>query len=357
MLKVSILISEGDVMSIADRWSDLHRRVGRSPFSNYWAFWVWWTNVGCPAGGTLHVVTGWLDDRLVSIYPLVVYNELTFRVLRWAGNDAAFGLPELCERDDDRRAMWEAVSRSPLYDWAEIQYVLSDSPTHRAVISFPYAKVIGETTVSCARFYGMSGDLWFNDTFNGKKQREFRRRERLIEARGGIRYRVYEGPPPMPLVREMLRHKLAWCIKNGLESAMCYRADFLPELIKAAALKRQSVFVCLECGDKPIGFTWCVACGKTLFGYVLAHDPDFADCSPGLLVGLHATRWAADNGFVEFNFMEGPEAFKDRYASHGETMQVYSFCSSFNGRLRQVLLTAGRKYLRPLYKGGKASSS
>ncbi len=334
MLECKILTTETELESLGQAWHDLYVRAATRPFSDYSTVSLWWKNFPHRKQSMLHIVTGWRDGRLVALLPLIVYRKRGVRGLLWAGYDSFLGDLQLLENPEDLGDLWRVVHKSPHYDVAEIRYVEQDSLLQEVVSAFPCAKILEDTVITSLRFNGMDSKAWVA-TLRRKLRVEVRRKKRVIEREGAFSFDVYQDKIPDALLTRMIEEKKAWCNVRGFKEAAF---DFVPDLAQDATTHGRMIFFALSCGGKPIGLSLGFTLNKTVFAYMISYDPAWFKCSPGIVTSVEAISWAADNGFLEFNFMEGKESYKLKYMNRQQPVFTYVFCRTFVGWLARFVL-------------------
>ena len=334
MLECKILTTEKELESLEQAWHALYERATTRPFSDYSTVSLWWKGFPYRKQSMLHIVAGWHDGRLVALLPLIVYRKGGVRALLWAGYNAFLGDLQLLENPKDLEELWRAAYQSPHYDVAEIRYVEPETPLQKIVSSFPCSKILEDTIITSLCFNGMDSAAWIA-TLRRKLRVEVRRKKRVIEREGKFSFDVYQDHVPDALIDQMIAEKKEWCKVRDFKDAAF---DFVPDLAKDAAAHGRLIFFALSCGGKPIGLSLGFTLNKTVFAYMISYDSAWSKCSPGIVTSVEAISWAADNGFVEFNFMEGKEKYKLKYMNREQPVFTYVFCRTFVGWVAHFVL-------------------
>lgn len=328
MLDCRVLTSSKEVEDIAAPWRDLHACAGANLFSNYDFYKIWWDEIAVPKKGMPLVVTGWRQDRLVAILPLVIYRQQGLRVLFWAGKDVHLGNMALAEKQEDLKALWQQVHSSKMYDVAVFKFIEPLSLTHKMMSLFPLSLCVEDSMVMGIHLDDMKG----KEGAENRARYEMRSKKKKLEKKGKITFTPYKDETPDLLVKKMIEHKKAWCLKTKTKGTVVLQNDayFLKFIEKAAACGAMRFFS-FNCGDQPISFNLCFAEGKTLYWYMTAHDPAWAKHSPSIIATTEMILWAVDNEFDEVNFMEGRQAYKTLYANYEKLLLTYALCHSLKG--------------------------
>jgi CelD/BcsL family acetyltransferase involved in cellulose biosynthesis len=339
-MDIRIFTNEIEVEGLREAWQGLQGRAGVSPFSNFDVLQVWWREIARREKASWVLATGWEEGRLVALLPLALYSRKGFRILRIAGHDVFLGKVSLFERPADADALWRAVYARGGFDFAEISCLTPGAEEERAIASFPAARKADESGEKIINFAGQAGEDWFA-ALSRHERREFKRHRNNLEKRGGTRTVFYERDWPSHEVEKMMALKAAWCEANDKRSSI-FKEAFLPSLMQAAP-SDGCVLGCLYCGEESIGFSLNFPMGRTNYSYVLAHDEGWSAFSPGILTIVEAIRHFADQGCEVFHFMEGRQAYKDRFANGETVLDSFVFPRTLWGRVGVALSLAKRK--------------
>src|SRR5277367_5838958 len=137
MLETKILTTEQDIESIAGEWRELFARAGASPFADGDLFMIWWRTIGKTDGQRVpHVVTGRENGKLTAVLPLTVVRRKGLRIMQAAGYKSYNYADMLAATTEQAAALWQAVRRSPHYDFADIRDVYPESKCYEALSAF-----------------------------------------------------------------------------------------------------------------------------------------------------------------------------------------------------------------------------
>ncbi|MGE3623452.1 MAG: GNAT family N-acetyltransferase [Bdellovibrionales bacterium] len=360
VLACKIFTSESDVAALAGDWRALHARFGRSAFSNYDVFAIWWRTVGRNYGRrSLHVVAGYIDGKLAGVLPLTVVRRQGMRVLQAAGYKGYNYCDMVAENADHAAEIWDAAASSRRYDFASIRDVYPDSLCYRA-LSF-FARRRDMTEALFLRIEWKTNEEWLG-TLSSKTNRELRRRNRRLGEKGVVTYHVYrEGPIPSAVIDQMIRHKIEWCRAHN-EGGLFVQPgvyDYFRELVEILAAQGRIVLSWLQCGDEAIAYNLCIDYHGVLHGYVLGYNPVWAGYSPGMLLVTRFIGWAIENGYQGLDLRQGGSEYKSRFTNVTRACAEFTFSRSFKGRMLESSFMGLRAAARALrlreFKGGDAN--
>ncbi len=358
MLECSIITSGAEAEALADEWRKLHSAIGKSPFSGYDWFDIWWRTMG-KRDRMLHIVTGRKDGKLVALLPLGVIRKKGFRILQATGAEAFYQADMLCEDPACAAKLWKAARASKLYDFAHIRDVCPGSLCEQSLSAFailhdrnraPYLKIEWKT----------SGE-WLDSTpkERGLQRHTLKRKLRRLKDQGEVTCDLYRQLPlPDGMIEGMVEQKSAWCREHGL-TGMFDQPEVLPffrQFIEYLARSGALLFTRLKCGDRAIAYHLMVIDGKRIRNYVPTADYAWARYSPGHLSSVNAISWAIENGFEEYDQMHGDFAYKYQFSNHVRECREYTFSHSRYGWLgAKIFIT--RRNIRNLIKERRARKS
>jgi len=352
MLTYEIIRDENRVQALADEWRELYTRAGRSPFSNYDIFMVWWQTIGKTDGDrTLYLVTGRIDGKLVAVLPLTVVRWKGLRIMQAAGYRAYNYCDMLAEDTNTAAQLWQAARKSPHYDFADIRDVYPHSFCDEALKSFARSRDLSDAFF--LEFKWPTGEDWIK-SLSSHARGDYRRCMRHLEKNGSIQYEIYkEGPLPTAIIDSMVKQKIEWAQANkkpGLFYHPNVLAYFHQSLADAAA--RNNLFLAwLKSGDNVIAYNQGFIHDGIIHLPFWTFDPAFARYSPGKVMLFHSMCWAIDNGLKGLDLRQGGNQIKRTFANEKSQCAEFTFSGSLRGRLLECAYIAARSLFR-LMKGG-----
>jgi CelD/BcsL family acetyltransferase involved in cellulose biosynthesis len=121
-------------------------------------------------------------------------------------------------------------------------------------------------------------------------------------------------------------HQQRWSSKGGMGS---FRSDpkfslFLLEVCKQLVDSNSVNLTLLKADGKPISGALCFEYNNTFYYYHQGYDPDFSGFGVGNLLILHLIKGAFDKQMVTFDFLQGDEKYKERWASNKKRTLEFS---------------------------------
>jgi CelD/BcsL family acetyltransferase involved in cellulose biosynthesis len=89
--------------------------------------------------------------------------------------------------------------------------------------------------------------------------------------------------------------------------------QFHIEIAKSFAEKDFLALFFLTFNDEPVSSIYCYEYNDKLYAYLCGFDPEYAEYRPGYLIFKKAIEYGIDKGLKEFDFLRGPEEYKQRW--------------------------------------------
>lgn len=338
-----LITTYDEAIALSAEWDALAARVKGPCFSTFGPFAAWFETVGQNENHRPHIVALWREGRLRGLLPLVLTRKHGLRLVRWAGHDVFFGPTQLFETDADRVTLWDTFLSQGGFDLAKIKYIFDGTPEKKRIEAQRAVLPAGSDRISRIDFAaGQSGADWFEGLSHGTRK-DFRRKSNALAKQGEVRFCAWtSGHIPYDRIERQITFKGLWAQANDKKSALFNSTDFLMNLIRRADTDGTICIHDLRCGDETTALSICFIKNETLYDYIATRHPDWSRFSPGSLIMAHGVMWAADQGLKHFDMFEGPDAYKDRFASCFPTFQNYLFAGSLRGRLALALYRLAR---------------
>lgn len=209
----------------------------------------------------------------------------------------------------------------------ELGTVRPDAVAVRYVLPFAESRgfkiISSETEVS----YETNLPVSFGDYLIGlssQQHREILRKQRRLDTLGRDTFRMLAG-------REIGDREIEVFLALMSESRRD-KADFLTEGMRAYfkdIIQAMSSYGVLRLGFLDVGVKTVAGVlgfdyGNTFYLYNSGYDPSYAEYGAGLLSKLAAIRWAIEQQKTVFDFLKGPELYKERLGGRRVGLMSYS---------------------------------
>ncbi len=345
MSEYAIIGTDAEIEAISHEWRQLHAELGKSIFTDYDWFLVWWQTLGNTGYRTLHIVTCRQDGKLIALLPLAIIHRKRFRILQTIGAEAFYCCDMLCDTESIARDLWRTALKSPHYDYAHIRDVLPETICEKALSSF--ATLHDRSKIYSLKLQWRNAEEW-KKTLSSKLRYNSGRALRQLNELGNVDYRVIRNPPLPPDITETaVRHKAIWCEENHMTGMFDQPGitQYHRKLAETAAAKGDLVLGLLACGGKTFAWHLMYKFKTTLYSYVVAINAEWNKYSPGNLANIHAISWAIENGFDVYDHMQGDFAYKEKFSNQLHQCCEYTFHHSLRGWLGENIFIL-RRWLR-----------
>lgn len=189
---------------------------------------------------------------------------------------------------------------------------------------------------------GLDFETFSKDTMGSKTRQTLARKRRRLEEKGAIRIETYTDYNSVKrMLNEIVRIEDAnWKGQSGLglfskSNIKQFYFESLPQLADSGNLRLSL----LRSGKKAVAYEMALIQDKDYLMHNLAYHPDFASYSPGLLLLLHNIEWCFENNFRTYDFMQGPDEYKARFANfHQPLLDVALFSKGPAGAAHYALM-------------------
>ncbi|GJD93248.1 GNAT family N-acetyltransferase [Methylobacterium iners] len=326
--------------AVGDAWDQLWKRAGGSLFQGHAWIEAWWSTAPAHPRRELAIALCWRGGELEGVLPLVVTRWHGLRVLEWAAKDQTDYCDALLAPGAEASTLvgelWLALNRACRFDLAYLSHLLPDAASRRLIdAAGPVRLRPGSRDTVSLRIEGAgNGQRWF-DGLSGKVRKDLRRKRRLLEESGPIRFRLIADDEPLgPVIDRLADLKRGWATAAGLAPPLLDDdAAALRHLVGVMAASRHLRLFVLECGDTIVaGAVAFVEQGATRV-YLITHDPAHGRASPGVLLMTDYARWSFDHGIAEVDFLCGEEGFKARFGNRRVVLGALTGARTWRGRL------------------------
>ena len=163
-----------------------------------------------------------------------------------------------------------------------------------------------------------------------RRASDMRRARRRAEALGTVSFEVLAPSPAElePLLQEAVEVEAAgWKSRRG--SALkedARRLDFYSRYARGAAERDELRLCFMRIDGRAVAMQLAVEWRDRLWLLKIGYDEDFGRCSPGMLLMLESTRWAANRGLHSVELLGTPAPWTDMWTDEVRpcvTMAVY----------------------------------
>jgi len=334
-LRLDIVSTRVGFEALAGDWTDLHARAGTSAqvFQAYgWCHhWVRSFVDESGGGGSLAILTGRIDGRLVMLWPLVLRRVAGLKELSWLGEPVSQYGDVLMEPGPDQARQLDAGFRYIVDVLRPSLFRLNKTRTD-ANIAPLLAKLGARETQRLEAPYldfTTAPDWQSYETRYGSKALKNRRRQfRRLEEAGPVAVTHHNaGSEAQRLACEAIRLKRAWLSEKGLISPALADDGTLRffESITGDPAQSESVRVShLTAGGRTAAISVSFACKERLAVHLIVYASAFEKAAAGALLLERSMKAAHEEGIKVYDMLAPGGGYKTEWAD--ASAQVVDFC-------------------------------
>ncbi len=287
-----------------------------------------------PQQRRLYCLVGWVNNRVVLIWPFVNVRHGVWSMLRPLTSDTTVYSDVLVE-NNPKSDLWVALAWQKLRatcnsDIISLPFVRTHSRLHR---------LLSQERPMSAWVNSISGVNWGEnqqwESYYRSLKRDFRyslrsRRHRLTE-RGKLSFEAVTNHEQFPLILDWLfTHKTEWIIRTGQrtpwQDAGLYKKFLITVAAERAEIGAVMLFV-LKFDDQIISAVLARISKFTVESFIAAFDRAYKKYGPGQLLYEDILKWALARR-LEFDFRMGDEVYKRDWTNQESKAITYRFINS-----------------------------
>lgn len=321
-----------EIDRLRNGWLQLHAK-GLGQSLHFRSFpWVrhWLRRFGHDRSLSLKVLAGFVDDRLVLVWPLMRRSKFGLRCLYWLGEPhTQYGDVLVGDKPEPRTIVangLEYMRRTDLGDLMFLRRVRAESVL---------GDVLGEVGHSAEKAYEVpivnlkeyeGREDYFADLGKAVRKQQRRKRKALSEA-GAIRLRVHErGPEAAKAVESAFEFKTAWLKSKGMVSRAIgdERSRHFWTDLALCNCHQSGLYVSeLLCGEEPVAIEVALRSSDRHIAHIGSYNLDYERFSPGALHLEEIIGRCIEDGLAVYDFLPPADEYKLRWANTRE--DVYDF--------------------------------
>jgi CelD/BcsL family acetyltransferase involved in cellulose biosynthesis len=322
--------------SLQEAWQALWRRLDHPHlFSSFEWCWNAWKLVAERRGYKLRLVCGWLDGRLVLIWPMMedggVLRMLSSETLEY--RDIIVEPSEQAPRWVDEA--WSHILATTRASTFIFQNLRLPNALGAKLARLSSARRIGGGWCPLVRLDRFADwDAYARTLPKSLVSDQRRQWKRLRQALPEVSFRLVDTAPMIEPVMEWIsRHKVRWGEMHG-NRTVWFNFDDIHALLQAVARRTledgRLVLATLSDGDTTISAGWGYVCGREFLFHAFAYDLAYATYSPSRLFLENLLQYCFRKGIRTLDFMPGEEPYKRIWAT--DYVGTDSFVGALNWR-------------------------
>ena len=351
-IEIKVVTSLDGLEALQADWDDLFERAAepQQVFQRH-GFLRCWARHYLEPEMQLCIVTGRIDGRLVTLWPLVRRRRLGIDVLSFMGAPVAQFGDVLVEAGDDRPALlestWNAVAALGA-DIFEARRVRADAALHGSTPP-DSASLPGHMQAPFACLPQRVAPEGLGIAYSPRERSNHRRRLRKLRERGDITFsEPAPGPAAIRAAAAAITIKKNWLREKAILSPAVMDSRFQAFFEDLAGDPAAGLHVsAIACDGQPIAIDLAFDCKEHTFGHVLAAASGYEGEGLGRLL-IHRTFAAAvHRGNRVFDLLAPADDYKMQHADGVVAVRDHAFAFSRRGRLMRTLVLS---WLQPMAK-------
>ena len=311
-----------DLEALAPAWRNLLRNAAtHTVFQTQEWVSSWWAVYGM--GHRPRVLILREGEEVRGIAPLILKDYGVFRRLTFIGGHRADYSDFIVHRDrpqDYRLLLGHMALEMGDYDEVMLENVPESSPLLHVLEEDPRRFIIKRAVADACPYLTLDDRT---ESVLGKIEgkQSLKRKMKKLAAKGDLRFHHYTDPLEMEKAMvSLMETYLERFDPANLKKRLPMEIAFHRELLRRMGPEQMIQFSALELGERPIARHFGFSYDGVYHWVRPAFDPLYAEHSPGAVLLYHLIEHAWKNGFREFDFLRGKEAFKIDIA--GQMRQV-----------------------------------
>ncbi len=329
-----------------------------TPFQNRYWLQSWLRTVGANEKPFFIKLTD--GELIVGIVPLVIaassVGPLKFRMLQFAGQPHAdYGDFLLGE---NKTACLQALlafilDHAHLWDVAAFEHLCETSPNLVAFREVLQAAAVPHDVAAHGVLPYVEIGSSFDDYWRGrsrKMRQEIASKGRRLEQLGNVtfkRYQSCEAPQYLASFSAML--KAGYSSKDRLDSDETFEQEqrFVAALMEDEKFASHIHFASLNLDGTPVAYHFGFVDNRAYYGYKTCYSPQYARCSPGMLMIKELMLECERSGIGTIDFLLGNESYKYHWAdAERKSFNIRVFHNGWKSRLLYLWLAGIRPRLK-----------
>lgn len=346
---ISLVTSLGGVRALEKDWLALETdsQGATTVFQTYeWA--STWCKIYCAGetGSSIHIITGYDQNRLVFLWPLMLTRRVGLNVLCWLTEPFGQYGDVLCAKGQNAQ-MWVGqaltfIRRLKGIDVLRLRHVRDDS-----AIAASAGKILVNAHLDERAPYldltQFATEADYENRYTGTQRKRRKKIRKHLEELGEVSFtRLPLGTLSDKTIVDAMSEKNKWLAERGRINqimACPFHSEFLKALARGKQRSIEMVVTELRAGDRAVSWEISFRFGGTHFAYITSHANDLTDLSPGRLHFDLSQRACLADGMKSFDLMVPYDAHKESWSSACMPTQDYYLPLSRKG------LVAGKLYL------------
>ncbi len=339
---LTLITSPAHLSALSEQWQALEQDTAVAPTIFQSFTWIknWSDHYAQPdCQHEIHIVAGFLRNKLVFVLPLMKSCHMGVSTLNWATDPLGQYGDVLCAKDQNLTKWMSAslrfIRRLKGIDIIRLRHVRQSS----AIENFASKYFIDAKLHEQAPYLDLTpfkSDADYDARYNSQQRKRRKKIRNKLEEFGAVEFNILiPGSINDHAMSEAIREKNEWLSERGRFNRVMgcpQHVGFLKSLSRSTADGFEFVTTELSAGGKPVSWEIGFNYMGTHFAYITSHINALTDLSPGRLHMDLSQRLALSSGQQRFDLMVPNDHHKESWCSAKIDTKDYFYPTSWRGK-------------------------
>lgn len=351
----SIITTISEFNELQEEWNTLFEThaSGTQLFQTY--NWIWhWINQFENNPKDIKILTGYIDEKLVLLAPLVQEKKLGLKILKWVGEPVSqYG--DILIEEDPQNLQWLKAGFNYLNDTLKPDLFYLRKTRFDAAITplleMYNATILEETAAPYIEILGDKDFTEFNKRYSQRSRKAKRRHRRKLEEKGPLTFNLYEeSNEANRAANHAINLKREW-LKATKTVSPAFNSSIIDDFFDAASKENNhsaNIKVSELCVDNHPAAIEIGIFVKDYYGAHLGvYDPAYIAHSPGSLQMQDTIAALIEKGVKVIDLFAPGDTYKYEWTDLSVPVYDFAYSTSLKGKIYEE---AFLKRARPALK-------
>lgn len=326
-MRISEIDNYSDFLNLEKEWNNLLERCKHSIFSKWEWLSIWWKHFGSDKRLVLLLATD--NDEIIGMAPLMYSTQKIFGLRR--GKIAFIGTPYtdyndfiIADKVEECLRLFIDYQNNLPEKWNYIELTEIPGNSNCIAILSKLSKTLRPFTKCPYKPLPKSHDAFWS-SLGSNLRHTLRKCSRLMKKSFKVEFVDYSGVQSCVDGMHWLfkLHQKRW-ESRGFAGAFADEKfrNFNLDIAKSFAEKGQLGLFLLKLSDNPVAAMYGFKDQTKFYAYLSGFDLDYSKYGVGNQLLAYVMEKCIEDGLIEFDFMRGGEAYKDRWKTLSRWNQV-----------------------------------
>ena len=325
---------------LKESWTNLESHCAKPPsvFQSYDWCRKWSEIYAAPdSKNEIFIVAGYQKDQLVFVWPMVKKSSKGLVQLTWMTQPIGQYGDILCDAQLNCE-LWLTTATTFIKntsdaDCMHLRHVRDNANFASHAQQHWYDGKLNERApMMDLRLFKTEAD--YDARYDSQQRRRRRKIQKKLEDIGPLKFEILQNEQAEAAIDSAISEKLNWLRDKGRINDVLgseQHAALLKSFLRESTCQLQTVVLHLTAGGKPVSWEIGFCYHGTHYAYLLSHQRELIDHSPGRLMLDYAERHALASGLSTFDLMAPYDPYKDSFASGMVLVNDYYLPLSLKG--------------------------